>query len=166
MNVRMSGLIHGSSSLSVVSNGATSVGAAHAVATVARVRQLGQAVAARRHVRGDQCGGLARAPAAKDLKAVLAGRAQRLGVHPLDHGQRRRLLGEALQKARDRLARSLHLQQDATLVVAHPARERVLAGEAVDEGPEADALHDPLDARAHALACPRAHDGVFTATCS
>jgi hypothetical protein len=46
----------------------------------------------------------------------------------------------------------LDLDDDAALVVAHPSGEAQLAGEAVDVGPEADALHDALDAHADATA--------------
>ena len=118
-----------------------------AVAAVRRVEQLGQAVRAGRGVGRDQRLGLARAGAGSDLEAGLAPRPSSFGRDALDRGQRRRLGGQALEEARDRLRRPLHLEQDAALVVEDEAAEAQLGGEPVDVGPEPDPLHRALDAR-------------------
>jgi hypothetical protein len=121
------------------------VGERVAVAAVAGVGQVGQAVGAGGGVGRDQRAALAAAPAGDDLEAGRPGRRHGHGGDPLDHRQRRRLPLEAGAERLDRDLGALHLHEDAVRVVADQAGEPQPGGQAVDERPEADALHNPLD---------------------
>src|ERR1700733_1256249 len=68
-----------------------------------------------------------------------------LGRDPLDPGQRRRLLLDQYQEPRDRLGVSLDLGEDAVDIVTDQAGKTQTGREAVDEGPETDALDDAFD---------------------
>jgi hypothetical protein len=121
-----------------------------AVAAVGRVEQLAQAVVARRGVGRHERGRLPAVRAGEDAEAALAGHRELARPHRLDRRERRRLVGEPAQEAVDLGVAPLDLEQHAPLVVEHEARQRQLAGEAEDEGAEADTLHGALDARADA----------------
>ena len=58
--------------------------------------------------------------------------------------------GSRARKLSTRVGAAVHLEHDAALVVEHESAELLLAREAVHVRPEADALDDALDARAHA----------------
>ena len=118
------------------------------MAAVGGVEQLAQAVVARGRVGRDERGRRAVSLALDDREARGARGRDVGGRDPLDRGERRRLAGEPLEERVDRRRLALGLQQHAALVVEHPAREPQLAGEAVHERPEPDALHRPLHARA------------------
>ena len=90
----------------------------------------------------------------------IARRLERLGMHALDGGQRRRLGGQPREERRDRRLVALDLEQHPALVVEHEAAERQLAGQAVDVRAEADALDDAVDASPDA----RPHDAVSTSS--
>jgi hypothetical protein len=68
-------------------------------------------------------------------------------MHPVIVGKRAlRLERQALEEAGETIGRSLDLDADAGRVVYHSPGEVERAGQAVNEGPEAHALHHSLDA--------------------
>jgi hypothetical protein len=70
---------------------------------------------------------------------------------PVERGQRRRLGRQPGEHGGDRRAVALDLDHHAAPVVAHEAVEPQFGRQSVHEGPEADALHDALDADPHPL---------------
>ena len=73
-----------------------------------------------------------------------------MAVDALDDRERRRFTGEPGEEAEHGVRPPIHLEHDTALIVEHEPAELLLAREPVHERPEADALHDALDARAHA----------------
>ena len=73
-----------------------------------------------------------------------------MAVDALDDRERRGFARQPGEEAEHGVGAPVHLEHDAALVVEHEPAELLLAREPVDERPEADALHDALDARAHA----------------
>ena len=133
------------------------------VAAIGRVEELAQAVVARRDVGRDQ-----RRPsgshAVDDPELGLADRGQRLGRHRLDPGERGRAFLQRDREAIELIA--FDLDQHPVAVVQHVAAKAVLAGEAVDEGPEADALDDaprPVPAPRDGRIWPVHHSSVVAA---
>ena len=128
------------------------IGERIAEASIVRVEQLAQAVLARGDVGRHQ--DLARAVrrAVQDRELALSEGAQ-ADVHELlDHRQRRRLAHQHVDEARDRPAVALDLDHRAARVVGDVAREAQARREGVSEGAEPDALHQPVDVDAPALA--------------
>ena len=93
---------------------------------------------------------MARGDALDDPELGLAERRDRLGRHRA-HGRERRRARDELAGERVQLG-ALDLDQDAVAVVQHVAAEAVLAGEPVDERPEAHALDDAAGAQPASLA--------------
>ena len=121
-----------------------------AEAAVGGIAQLGEAVVAGRRVGRDERVGLAARDALDDAEVALAGRL-RAGRTRRSRRQRAgRLARQAREKALDGGRPPVHLEHDPALVVEHESAELLLAREPVDERTEADALHDALDASAHA----------------
>ena len=77
-----------------------------------------------------------------------------LGGDILDHGQRRRLGGQARQERVHRRARALHLGDDAAGVVEDEAGEAELPGQPVDVGAKAHALDGAVHAHPRPAAVP------------
>ena len=123
-----------------------------AVAAVGRVEQLGEARGAGRGVGRDHGGGLATGGAAEDREALVGTGLDRhvLGDHALDLGERRRLRGQPRDEGVHHRLGALDLDQHAVLVVEHVPAQAQLGREPVHVGPEAHALHRPLDPHAHA----------------
>ena len=79
---------------------------------------------------------------ARMRKAVSASSAGVPRVSSAVHArQRRGIAPQALLEALQRLHRALHLDGHALRVVEHPAGQAQLLRQAIDEGPEAHALH-------------------------
>ena len=76
---------------------------------------------------------------------VVSQRGARLGLHRDDARQPRRLGGEPPLELVERGNRTLDLEVDPLAVVPDEPGKPGLAGDAVDEGPEPDALHLPAD---------------------
>ena len=126
------------------------VGERVAKAAVGGIEQLGEAVGAGGAVGRNRGARLPVARALADREAELAGVLERLGHHAFDVRQRRRLRGQPLEEALDRLRRRLDLHHHAARVVVHVARHAELAREAIDVGAKADALDRALHPRANA----------------
>ena len=124
--------------------GAVDVGVA--VAAIGRVGELGGASRADRQIGRDPDGGRALASAVADHEVGVPlgrdGRDHHLG----DAARRRRRGRERGEQAVERSGLSLDVDLDAVGAVEHPAAGAVLAGEAIDERAEADALDDPAHA--------------------
>ena len=118
-----------------------------AVAAVGRVEQFGQAVRAGGGVGRDAGLHRARAAGAGCWKAASASSA---GVARVSSASTRASGGASLFRrcstALQRLLRPLHLDVHALRVVAHPAGQAQFLRQAIDEGPEAHALHDAAHA--------------------
>ena len=84
-----------------------------------------------------------------DPELALPGRGRVLGGDALDSRKRRSVVREASEELVDTLGRSLHLEQDAALVVEDVAAQLQLGGEPEHVGAEPD----PLDRSRH----PRPH---------
>ena len=118
------------------------------MAPVARVVQLGEARVAGRRVGRDRRGGGAARIARDDRELALPARGERPAAHVLDGGERRGLARQPGEEPLDRVGRALDLEHHPALVVADPAGEPLVVREPEHVGPEADALHRALDARA------------------
>ena len=117
------------------------VGEGIPVAPVAGIIDVGQAVVAGGHVRGDQGRGGGQVPALPDGKAGAALGRGGATHHRIDTGQGRGLLRQLADKSGQRGWGAFDLDFDALGSVAHPAGQVVQPGQPVDKGPEADALH-------------------------
>ena len=73
-----------------------------------------------------------------------------------DPGQRRGMVAEFLQEVVDAVGGAFEFHQDALGVVQDPAAQAALVRQAVDGGPEPDALDDAADADAAAAPAGRA----------
>jgi hypothetical protein len=126
-----------------------------AVAAIGRIEQLGQAALAGGGVRRDRRRGRAAGGAGHDRELLLPEGRQLLAPDPLDPGKRRRLARQAHEEGVDRGRLSLELDRRAPHVVPDPPAQAKLAGQAVDERSEADALDRALDPRPDAAAGDR-----------
>ena len=83
------------------------------------------------------------------------------GGHTFDDGQGRRFGLQRPEELGDGPVVAFDLDEDALGVVADEPDEVEPGGQTVDEGPEADALDDPLDADpcSHPAAGRRTHPG-------
>ena len=142
------------------------VGERVAKAPVGGVEQLGEAVGAGGAVGRDRGARLAAGRALPDREAELAELLERLGHHPLDRGERRRLGGQAGEEALDRLARGLDLDHHAARVVQHVAGEPHLVGQPVHVGAEAHALDRPLDPRTDAAHATSSRSTWYALACA
>ena len=121
------------------------------VAAVVGVVQLGQAVGARRRVRGDEralAGGPFGRHDAEDLLPLNGG--DRGLTSACDLGQGGQCSKRLVEERVHRLTRALRLDEDLTVVVAHQPRDRVARGRARDVRAEAHPLHDAGDQGADA----------------
>ncbi len=105
-----------------------------AMATVARVKQLLAALRAGGDVWHDDGGTFAGVVAAADLEAIVALRLQQRVLQALDGGKRWLLPLQSQEKVVERLFRAFGLDEHALGTVLHPAGERHLGRQAVDEG--------------------------------
>ena len=128
------------------------IGERVAEASIVRVEQLAEAVLARGDVGRHQDLALAARRAVQDRELALPEGAQVDVRELLDHRQRRRLAHQHVDEARDRLAVALDLDHRAARIVGDVAREAQARREGVGEGAEPDALHQPIDVNAPALA--------------
>ena len=116
-----------------------------AVAAVGGIQHFGQTVGAGgdigQHQRGLGTGFFA----VTNLETDVAGRFQPLFVQRVDDGARRCLERQTFQKPLHALLRSFHLDEHPLAVVDHPAGERQLRGQSVDERAKADPLHRAVD---------------------
>src|SRR5215208_2661747 len=108
------------------------VGERVTVAPVRGVQKLSQAIFARSDVRRDERLTTQPIPALLDAELAVPERRERLPEDGLDHGPGRRVF----------FRRALDFDADALSIVADRPREPVPACQGVDEGPEADPLHD------------------------
>ena len=122
------------------------------------VLQLGEAVRAGRGVGGDEGVGLPARVAGDDHEALPARGGHRAGVDAQHLRERGRPPLERRDEALDLVTRPLDLDLGSADVVAHEAGQAVLLGQAEDERPEPDALHDPFHAHGHPHDRHRAHD--------
>ena len=135
-----------------------------AVAAVGRVEQLGEAGVAGRGVGRHACG--RRSAAARgDREASLTGRREIAGGHRLHAREGRRLGRQASEEPLHVAGVALDFDRHAARVVEDEARESELGCEAMDVGPEADTLNDPVDPHAGPAAQRgRAHPGLSTSS--
>lgn len=120
-----------------------------APAPVGGIEQLGEAVRAGGGIRRHR--GIRRAVETDFyLEAAHVARRRFRRLHGRHAGQRRRFGLEPRDEILDRRHGALHLDVHALAVVAHPAGEVQFLRQAIDEGPEADALHLPAHADAAA----------------
>jgi ELWxxDGT repeat protein len=115
-----------------------------AVATVGRVPELAQALFAGGDIRGYQRAGRV-AGARLDPELALAARRDLRRGDLLDRGVRRSVLDELALEQPEHDGVALNLHDHAPPVVEREAAELPAGGEPVDEGPEADPLHDAAD---------------------
>ena len=117
-----------------------------AVAPVLRVEKLAPAVVTEADVRRDEGVAFPLDQARQDREALAAFHlAAPARFDPIDHGELRRLVRQLVQKALQRGALPLELQQHAGGAVADRAAQPELPHLPVHEGAETDALHDPVD---------------------
>ena len=107
---------------------------------IMRVADFPGAIGAEAHVRGNNRLGAGKTGAGGNDKGLLPQGRRRFGHHPLHPGQgrglRQELAGKQVQVGR----RPLHLDFHPPGGVAHPAREVVAPGQAVDKGAETHPL--------------------------
>ena len=127
------------------------------VAAVGGVREIAPAGVARRDIRRDERE-LARhrhAVADRELALSDGGRLADLGF--LDPRQRGGVLQNPARERVYRAARALRLGRQSRRGVQHVPAKPQFARQVVDEGPEADALHDPAQVDANAPPRPLLH---------
>src|SRR5918992_275930 len=118
------------------------VGERVAVAPVRGVQKLSQAIFARSDIRRDERLTTQPIPALLDAELAVPERRERLPEDGLDHGQGRGVYFQRAHEASELLRRALDFDADTLSIVADRPREPVPACQGVDEGPEADPLHD------------------------
>ena len=123
--------------------GATDEGIA--VAAVGGVGELAEAVGAGGDVGEDEDGFGAGVVAVADFEFVVAGGVEEGGFEALDDGAGRLVRFEAEEELAEPVGGAFDLEEDALGGIEDPAGEGKLGGEAVDEGPEADALDRPAN---------------------
>ena len=116
-----------------------------AVPPVGRVGQLGEAVGAGGGVRGDQGAGRPVGAGGEDGEPGAAGGRHLPVVDGLDAGQRGASGGDPVAEPGHGRGGALDLHDDALRGVGHVPGQGELGGEAVQVGPEADALHHSPD---------------------
>ena len=122
-----------------------------AVAAIGGREQLAEAVGAGGGVGGDSGRDAAEDFAGDDAEAGFAGRCEIADGDGVDAGEGRSFRAEAGEEVVERGGGAFDFDGDAVCVVADEAGEVFLGGETVDEGAEADALHDAADADGAAL---------------
>ena len=116
-------------------------------APVARIAQFGQAGSAGGGV-GAQLGAHAVGSAALDAETFALGQAAGGALDAVDAGQRRCLALQRVHEIVDVSRRAGDDDEHAAAVIAYRPKQAALAGQAVDGGPKADALHNAGDADA------------------
>src|ERR1035438_1367432 len=118
------------------------VGECVAIPTVRGVEKLAQAVRAGGGVGGDARTNLACYLTRYNQETRFAFHSQLLRCNGIDSGQWRGFHSQACEEGVDVMGRTLDFDGDSVRIVSDRSCESLLRGEAVDEWPEADALHD------------------------
>ena len=90
----------------------------------------------------------------RDPELGLAERDSRPGLDGVDLSERRRLFDQRPREEVECRRVALDLDHDTLAVVQDEAAELLPAGDSIDEGAEADSLHDALDHESTALHGP------------